>query len=43
MTSIIDRNSYLEYISIKHLGTIDNGVEDTDSPDAASWALSFEN
>lgn len=32
-----------EFLSIKHLGVIKNGVEDTDSNDAKSWAGAMEN
>jgi len=32
-----------EYISIKHLGQIKNGVEDFDSDEVKSWSPAFEN
>ena len=32
-----------EYMSFKHLGTIDNGVEDLSSDKVKSWAGSLEN
>jgi len=32
-----------EFLSIKHLGMVKNGVEDTESPQAKSWGGSFEN
>ncbi len=42
MTSVIDENRSHEFISIKHLGYIKNGVEDTESEEVRSWAPSFE-
>jgi hypothetical protein len=32
-----------EFISIRHLGHIVNGVEDFDSPAVRAWAPAFEN
>lgn len=32
MTSVIAENKPLEFISIKHVGYINNGIEDTESP-----------
>src|SRR5262249_45665062 len=32
-----------EFLSIRHLGTVKHGVEDTDSPEAKTWSGSFEN
>lgn len=32
-----------EFISIKHLGFLQNGVEDTESPAIKAWAPSYEN
>lgn len=43
MASMIAENRPLEYISIKHLGIIKDGVEDTDSPESQSWVPAFEN
>jgi uncharacterized protein YndB with AHSA1/START domain len=43
MTSIIAENRPWEYLSIKHLGYINNGVEDTESESVRSWAPAFEN
>ena len=43
MTSVIAENKPLEFISIKHLGFIKDGVEDTESPQIKAWAPSFEN
>jgi hypothetical protein len=43
MTSVIAENKPLEFISIKHLGFIKDGVEDTESPQIKTWAPSFEN
>lgn len=43
MTSVIAENKPFEYISIKHLGYIKNGIEDTESPEIKAWAPSYEN
>jgi uncharacterized protein YndB with AHSA1/START domain len=43
MISIIAENKPFEFISIKHLGIIKDGVEDTESPESKSWAPAFEN
>ncbi len=43
MVSEIAENKPSEYLSIKHLGFISNGVEDTTSDAAKAWAPSFEN
>jgi hypothetical protein len=43
MTSIIAENKPFEFISIKHLGIVKGGVEDTESPESKSWAPAFEN
>lgn len=43
MVSSIAENITNEFMSIKHLGTIKNGVEDLDSEEARQWAGSFEN
>lgn len=32
-----------EFLSIRHLGTVKNGVEDTDSEEAKSWGEALEN
>lgn len=42
MVSRIKENRPHECISIEHLGTISNGVEDTTSEEAKKWALSYE-
>jgi uncharacterized protein YndB with AHSA1/START domain len=42
LSSIIAENRPYEFISIKHLGQIKDGVEDTDSEEVRSWAPSFE-
>ncbi|HMO78261.1 MAG TPA: SRPBCC domain-containing protein [Candidatus Paceibacterota bacterium] len=41
--SRIAKNIPYEFISIEHLGIIENGVEDTTSEKAKSWAPAFEN
>ena len=43
MVSEIAESVYPEYISIKHLGYIVNGVDDTTSEEIRKWAPSFEN
>lgn len=43
MLSEIAENRPHEFISIKHLGMINNGVEDTESEDARKWASAYEN
>ncbi len=43
MVSIIVENRPYEFISIKHLGSVKNGEEDTTSPEAKSWAPALEN
>lgn len=43
MVSRIAKNIPYKYLSIEHLGIIKDGVEDTTSEEATSWAPSFEN
>jgi len=43
MVSEIAESTYPEYISIRHLGFIMNGVEDTTSDAIKKWAPSYEN
>ena len=43
MTSVIAENRTHEYISIKHLGYIKGGIDDTESELVRSWAPAFEN
>ena len=43
MISEIAESRFPEYISIKHLGNILNGVEDFTSEEVKKWAPSFEN
>lgn len=38
MVAVIDQNRPFEHISIRHLGEIRNGVEDTESEAVKSWA-----
>ena len=42
MTSIIAESRRPELVSIRHLGIVKDGVEDTTSPAAKAWAPSFE-
>ncbi|NJM75772.1 MAG: SRPBCC domain-containing protein [Acaryochloridaceae cyanobacterium RU_4_10] len=43
LTSVIAENRPFEFVSIKHLGYIKDGIEDTESPDIKAWAPLFEN
>lgn len=43
MVSRIAKNIPYKFLSIEHLGVIENGVEDTSSEKAKSWAPAFEN
>jgi len=43
MVSRIFENRPYEFISIEHLGIVQNGVEDTTSEAARKWAPAFEN
>jgi hypothetical protein len=43
ITSVIAENRPYEFISIKHLGIIKDGVENTESDEARSWTPAFEN
>jgi len=43
MVSTIAANKPKEYLSIKHLGIVKDGVEDLDSDTVKGWAGAFEN
>lgn len=43
MTSEIAESNFPNFISIRHLGFISNGQEDTESPEVKSWAPAYEN
>jgi len=43
MVSRIAENKLYEYISIEHLGVINDGVEDTTSEELKKWTHAFEN
>jgi hypothetical protein len=43
MAAVIAENRLHEFISIKHIGTIASGVEDTTSESVRAWAPAFEN
>ena len=43
MLSYIEENKQYEFISIKHVGMIRNGVEDTTSEEVKKWTPAFEN
>lgn len=43
MSSVIAENRPHEFISIKHLGEVKNGVDDFDSESVRRWAPAFEN
>lgn len=42
MTSVIAENRPYEYVSVRHLGMIEKGVEDTTSEKVRSWAPAYE-
>ena len=43
MVSRIAENKPYEYISIEHIGIVQNGIEDTTSEVARKWVHAFEN
>ena len=43
MISEIAENIFCEVLSIRHLGWVFNGVDDTTSSDVQSWAPAYEN
>ena len=43
MLAVIAANKRHEFISIKHIGFVMNGVEDTTSSDVRAWAPAYEN
>ena len=43
MVSTIDENRAPEFMSIRHLGVIKNGTEDTTSEEVKKWAGAMEN
>ena len=43
ITSVIAENRLHEFISIKHLGSIKNGIDDVESEEVRRWAPAFEN
>ncbi len=43
MTAVIAENRPHEYVSIKHLGIVKNGVDVTEGDEVAGWAPAFEN
>lgn len=43
MVSVIAELRPHEFISLKHKGIIQDGIEDTESEDAKKWAPAFEN
>ena len=43
MVSRIAENRPYEYISIEHIGIVQNGIEDTTSETARKWTPAFEN
>lgn len=43
MISVIAENRPHEFVSIRHLGMIENGVEDTTSDKVRAWAPAYEN
>jgi hypothetical protein len=43
MTAVIAENRPHEFVSIRHLGVIEKGVEDTSSEKVRAWAPAYEN
>jgi hypothetical protein len=43
MTAVIAENRPHEFVSIRHLGVIEKGVEDTSSAKVRAWAPAYEN
>ena len=43
ISSIIEDNRPYEFVSIRHVGILNGGVEDTDSELARGWLPAFEN
>ncbi len=43
MVSVIAELRLYEFISLEHIGIIQDGIEDTESEDAKKWAPAFEN
>ena len=43
MTAEIAQNRPFEFVSIRHLGEVRNGVEDTTSEAVKAWAPAYEN
>ncbi len=43
MTSEIAENRKYEFISIRHLGIVKNGIDDFTSPEVRAWAPAYEN
>ena len=43
MVSVVDEHRSAEFLSIRHLGMIENGVEDTTSEAVRTWSPCFEN
>ncbi len=43
MVSRIKESRKPEFVSIEHLGIVNNGIEDTTSEDAKKWTPAFEN
>lgn len=43
MKAVIAENRPLEFVSIKHVGFIKDGLEDTESPAVRNWAPAYEN
>jgi hypothetical protein len=43
MTAVIADNRLYEFVSVRHVGEISAGVEDTTSPKVLAWAPAYEN
>ena len=43
MVSVIAKNRPNEYLSIKHIGVVNHGVDDTASDEVEAWAPAYDN
>jgi hypothetical protein len=43
MSAVIAENRLHQFVSIRHIGMIENGVEDTTSDKVRAWAPAYEN
>ena len=43
MVSVIAENRPNEYLSIRHIGVVSQGIDDTASDEVKAWAPAYEN